>query len=82
MSVAGIVTDTRAALPCGCCIFVGMATETHKATTGAQPCSVDHVVVTERASALLIEALSTPRHRLLVETCRIVLSKAAREVGI
>lgn len=79
MRHAHMITKERAKLPCGCCIYVGITTDTHEATTGAQPCSLEHVLITERASQLIVESLSSPSNRLLVDVCATLLTQAVRE---
>lgn len=78
--IGHMVTKERAILPCGCCIFVGI-TGTREATTGAQACSVEHQMITERASQLLAESLATPSKRLLVDVCATMLTQAQREMS-
>lgn len=82
--VAGdLRTGERAVLPCGCCIYVGRSGAMGVVGTAAQPCSAEHEQVTDRSSGLLREALQRPTSkRLLVDTCRDVLSAAAREMGL
>lgn len=81
--VGDMRTGERAVLPCGCCIYVGRRGLEGVVGTAAQPCSAEHEVVTDRSSGLLREALNRPSSkRLLVDTCRDVLSAAARETGL
>lgn len=78
--VAHMVTHERAALPCGCCIYVGRDAE-GTVTTGAAPCSVEHQPITDRSSGLLRESTRHPSKRLLVAVCADILTQAAKEIG-
>lgn len=79
INIGGMVTRERAKLPCGCCIFVGLADG--EASTGARPCTPEHEPVTDHASGLLRESTKNPKHALLVDVCRDILTQAAREMG-
>lgn len=81
ITIGHMVTNTRALLPCGCAMYVGVLPEDDsRATTGAQPCCEEHKPVCERANQLLLEELAKPRHELVVNIARQALSQAAHEL--
>ena len=80
MLLAGYLnTKERAVLRCGCCIFVGINSDTQAASTAAQPCSEAHEVITDLASEILRGWLPLPPGRPLVGACRDALTKAAKQ---
>lgn len=81
VKIGEMVTKERVRLPCGCCMYVGVYAEAQeRATTGAQPCCVQHEVITLRANDLLLQELAQPGHRLVIDLAQKVLSQAAREL--
>lgn len=72
-------TRERAALGCGCCIFVGLRSETRKAGTASRACSEEHQVLVELADEILAKAPA--RQRPLVDACVEALNEAASVRG-
>ncbi len=83
--VADIRTNTRARLPCGCVILVGIGFDTEDGkfapTTRSQACCEQHQLLVERADNLLREWAARPvGNRMMVAVCADALSAAAREL--
>ena len=77
-TVGDIRSNTRASLPCGCAIYVGIDGNMQVATRGA-PCTPAHRPTIEIANALLRKSLQQPTKKLLVNVCADLLSKAAKD---
>lgn len=72
-------TRERAALSCGCCIFVGLRSGTGVAGTASQACSEEHQLMVELADEILAKA--SPRKRSLADACVEALNEAASVRG-
>lgn len=73
-------TRERAALPCGCCIFVGVKSDGQVATA-TQACAEEHQVLVTTAGEILTTLTMTPRQRPMVATCIEALNEAVNALG-
>ena len=83
--VGDIVTRERAALPCGCCIHIGVVEGPSgwAPSSRSQACSDNHQPMIELADQLFREDTARPRPGIFaVNAAAAVLTSAAREMGI
>jgi hypothetical protein len=67
------IVGHKAYIPCGCCVIVGLRTDTREAATTASPCSPEHLPLMERFNLALGDTLVNPSDRALIEVVNEVL---------
>lgn len=73
-----LLVNARAALPCGCAIYVGIRVDNHEYATLGRACSEEHERVVNAANVALFDSLIlNPTDRPLLDVVDEFLAEAA-----